>query len=76
MELELPKDVLGSLPAPDEQGLVRVTAALKITGDGKASLVEINDMPVGAEKSGKGKLLDDDEMPNLDEMERDIYTGG
>lgn len=47
MTINLPKDVLGKLPSPDSQGLVRVTAALKVNQDsGDVEVVEINDEPV------------------------------
>lgn len=47
MEISLPKDVLGKLPAPDSQGVVRVTAGLKVDAEsGKVEIVEINDEPV------------------------------
>lgn len=48
MEITLPKAVLDELPAPDQNGLVRVTAALRVT-DGKAELVELNDTPMPGE---------------------------
>lgn len=47
MTLTLPKDVLASLPAPDEEGLVRVTVAMKVNpSDGTADIEQLNGKPV------------------------------
>lgn len=55
MTLDLPQDVLDELPAPDEQGLVRVSVALRMGEDGSATVAEIADVPVD--------MAEDDEMP-------------
>jgi hypothetical protein len=71
MKITLPKDVLGKLPQPDAQGLVRVSAALKMTSGGGMELVEINDEPVGKEND------DDEPMPqgDLPDLSKaDIYS--
>lgn len=58
MELKLPPSVLEGLPAPDENGVVRVTVGLRMKAGekGKARIVEINDTPVGP------KLSEEDEQ--------------
>lgn len=49
MDIDLPSDVIESLPSPDQNGLVRVSIAMKLKSDDgkKASIVEINDVPCG-----------------------------
>jgi hypothetical protein len=48
MTITLPKDVLASLPAPDEEGLVRATVAMKVNpSDGTADIQQLNGKPVG-----------------------------
>lgn len=65
MKIELPKEILGSLPAPDTSGSVRVTATLKVNPDGSAELTEINDQPMptgddeGAADKGADSTADD-----------------
>ncbi len=78
MRIDLPDDILQSLPAPDSQGLVRVTAGFKFSEDGEGvELVEVNDMPVptGEEaESEEEPLMGKDDMPDLNKMEDDIYA--
>lgn len=51
MELTLPKSVLGSLPAPDEEGLVRVMVTMRVDSEnGTANVEQIGGKPVGDEK--------------------------
>jgi len=59
MKIKLPKELAESLPSPDDEGLIRVTAALKVAGDGKAEIVSLNDKPL---PSGDDEP-DDDESP-------------
>ena len=84
MELTLDSEVLKSLPEPDSQGLVRVGAALKVSPDGKVSVVKINDMPVGSEKEEDddgeesesrepSDMIKDEDLPNPDTMQADLY---
>lgn len=85
MQLTLPPDVLKSLPAPDEQGVVRVNAALKM-GDkpGEVSIVAVNDMPVpaGKDDAGDDTAADDNnpmpegDLPDLGAMTDSIYKPG
>lgn len=88
MELTLPKDVLGSLPAPDSQGLVRANVSLKIMPGGKVQLVELNDqpLPVGddaeaADPSAEPTADDanpmpSQDLPDLSAATSDIYKAG
>lgn len=63
MKISLPKDVLGKLPSPDSQGVVRVTAGLQINPEsGEASIVEINDEPMPMEEEEEA-TDDDNPMP-------------
>lgn len=75
MRLELPKDVLGSLPGPDAQGLVRVKAALKVSPDGKVEVVEINDqpLPMGDDENDDESPMPEEDLPDLSAAEDDIY---
>lgn len=48
MKLTLPKEVLGSLPAPDEEGLVRVMVSMRVNADdGTANIEQVGGKPVG-----------------------------
>ena len=79
MKLDLPEDVLGKLPAPDSQGLVRATIGLRINPEtGKADLVELNDEPLpsgGDDDEEEEKEYDDanpmpaDSLPDLTNLE-------
>jgi hypothetical protein len=81
MELTLDSEVLNSLPEPDSQGLVRVGAAFKVSPDGSIRIVEVNDMPVGAqeeegeepESKSPSDMIKDDDLPNPEEMQANIY---
>jgi hypothetical protein len=53
MDLELPEDVLSSLPEPDPKGVVRVTMGLRMNPEGGARVVEINDTPVAGDDSSE-----------------------
>lgn len=61
MKISLPKDIAEKLPAPDDEGIVRVTAGLKIGPDGKADLLSLNDSPLPTDKEEE-----DDESPAAD----------
>jgi hypothetical protein len=63
MDLTLPKEILQSLPAPDDEGLVRVTAALKIDPDGGAEIVSINDKPLPTDSEDSSGDGGDDASP-------------
>lgn len=69
MKVDLPKDAVAQLPSPDEQGLVRVQATLKVNADGSVDLQDLNGTPVG----GDEKETDDNapmpsaDLPNLDQ---------
>lgn len=74
MDIKLPKEVLQSLPAPDDEGLVRVTAALKIDPDGGAQIVSINDKPLPDDSSDSSDAGGDDaspaaNLPSADQMD-------
>lgn len=48
MKLTLPKEVLRSLPAPDEEGLVRVMVSMRVNADdGTANIEQVDGKPVG-----------------------------
>ncbi len=77
MTIKLPKELMGNLPAPDSQGMVRVTVAMSVAGDGTAEIEEINDEPVpgdddntadsDADTSATGETPDDmNPMPSKD----------
>lgn len=53
---------MAALPAADTQGIIRVTAALRIS-NGEVELLEVNDTPVGS------KTDDDAPMPEPPPMD-------
>lgn len=63
--MKLPKELLAELPQPDSQGLIRVTAAIKVDPEGNASVVELNDQPVD-DSSDKEESDDHEPMPERD----------
>ena len=69
MKITLPADVLSNLPAPDSEGLARVSVALRVSKDGKeADIVEINDVPVGSDEDYEK------EMPTPDDIAASITS--
>lgn len=73
MKLSLSPDLAASLPEPDKDGIVRVTAGVKLSPDGEVRLVELNDMPVenGPENDEpEGKA---DEIPDAGAMAEELY---
>lgn len=73
MKIKLSKEALASLPDADSQGIVRVTAALRLTGDdGSAELMEVNDSPVGKEPNDDDSPMKPEELPNLDNAQDQI----
>lgn len=72
MKIKLSKDVLGGLPAPDDQGLTRCMASLRITPEGEAELVELNDMPVPSDDDTEREP--EDESYGLRSAAREIYN--
>lgn len=62
MKITLSREAMEGLPDPDAQGIIRTSAALKLTADGMAELMEINDSPVGSDKRSD----DDAPMPEED----------
>lgn len=75
MNISFPKDALAKLPAPDEQGMVRVQATLKISGDGTVDLQDLNGTPVGKESSDDETPMPSQDLPNLDQATSG-FTGG
>lgn len=73
MKVTLPKEVLDSLPSPDSEGLVRVQASLRVTGD-SADIVEINDSPISSDGDDDENPMPKHEVPDLGAMESDIYS--
>lgn len=71
MTFTLPKEALGSLPAPDSQGLVRVTAALRLGEDGAVEVVELNDSPI-VQNDDENPMPAED-MPDLAAAEESFY---
>lgn len=53
MKLDLPEDVIQGLPAPDSKGVVRINVGVRMSPDGSAQVVEINDTPVADEAEGE-----------------------
>lgn len=66
MELPLSPDAIAALPKPDEQGLIRVQATLKLNGDGEVELQDINGTPVGSSNDDENPMPSKD-LPNLDQ---------
>jgi hypothetical protein len=77
VKIELSKEALASLPAPDSQGMIRVNATLRVSGDGSAELMEVNDSPVG-ESEGKDdeNPMPSQDLPDLSKGEADIQDPG
>lgn len=71
MDITLPKEVLGNLPSPDGQGIVRVTVSLKMGDGGKAEIVEINDVPVAGDDE-EGEMPSEDSMPRPEDIASQI----
>lgn len=69
MEITLPADVLEELPSPDDQGLVRVSIAMKVGEEGSAEIVEINDVPVAREGTEE-----DASMPSPDDIAASVIA--
>lgn len=68
MKITLPADVRDELPAPDSEGLVRVSVAMRVGKEGnEADVVEINDVPVGGDS-------DYDDMPTPDDVAASITS--
>lgn len=73
MKITLPEETLTSLPAPDSEGLIRVTAALRVNAeDGSVEIVEVNDAPVPVDEPEEDEVSDY-EAPSLDEATEAIY---
>lgn len=86
MNISLPKSAIEKLPAPDDQGLVRVMIAMKVEEGGEADIVEVNGSPVpsgrddaeeetGEEDSGPMKAMTGAEaaMPSPEEVGNSMY---
>lgn len=73
--MKLSKEILGSLPSPDSQGLVRVKAALRVGDDGEVTIVELNGTPVPSGASDDENPMPAESLPDLGAMEADIYKG-
>lgn len=71
MTIPIGKTVLDGLPAPDSEGLVRVKATLSVA-NGKVTLLELNDSPIGSEDDDADPMPEED-LPNLDAAMDDIY---
>ena len=72
MELKLSSEVLKGLPAPDAQSLVRVSVALRVK-EGKAEVVEINDVPVGSDRDMEELDSAVNSAPSPQSMEAGLY---
>jgi len=72
MKLKLSQEALASLPQPDEQGIVRVQAALRLTEGGEVDLMEVNDTPVGDEETDDKEPMPAEDLPDLDAAESGI----
>lgn len=78
MIYKLPKEVLGALPAPDSEGLVRVTAAIKVDDDGSARVVELNDMAIPSddkedEETDDANPMPSESLPDLSSVQETFY---
>jgi hypothetical protein len=74
--MKLPQELLAELPQPDSQGLIRVTAAIKVDPEGNASVVELNDHPVddSSEKEGDDhEPMPERDLPDLSAAEDSFY---
>jgi hypothetical protein len=72
VKVKLSKEIIDGLPAPDSQGLVRVKAALKLSGDGMGEIVEVNDQPVPVGNDDDEPMPERD-LPDLSNVESDLY---
>lgn len=70
MKITLSKEALSSLPDADSQGIVRVTATLRLGSNGSAELMEVNDSPVGdEEKNDDSDPMKPGDLPDLNAAE-------
>lgn len=68
MKLTLPKEVLGSLPAPDEEGLVRVMVSMRVNAeDGTANIEQVDGKPVGDEEDAAPAAEETDDAAPMTE---------
>lgn len=68
--------MMKGLPEPDSEGIVRVTAGLKIDEQkGTAMLVELNDSPVdnSPDDESDGEEMPTPDMPSPADVEKEIY---
>lgn len=75
MVIPFPKDAVAKLPSPDEQGMVRVQATLKISSDGEVDLQDLNGTPVGSGGNDDAAPMPSQDLPNLDQATSG-FTGG
>ena len=66
MKIKLSTEILDQLPKPDSQGIIRVTAAIKVSADGKAEIQELNDQPVPSSDDEEEENDDKNPMPDED----------
>jgi hypothetical protein len=71
MKLSLSREMIDGLPEPDSQGVIRVTAGIRVDGDGKVSLLELNDGPVAdePEEADDDEPMPENDLPDLDAAE-------
>lgn len=72
MTIPFPKDAVAKLPAPDEQGMVRVQATLKISSDGGVDLQDLNGTPVGSAENDDDAPMPSQDLPDLDKTTADF----
>lgn len=65
MKFKISKELLGSLPEPDPQGTVRVSASIRVNGE-EGEIVEINDHPVSAKDADDDEGSPSMELPDID----------
>lgn len=82
MTISLPSEVMGNLPDPDQNGLIRLVVAVRPPSkQGEdATVVEINDVPVAAgdeqDSAEEQPAADESEsMPDPQDIERQVYGG-
>lgn len=74
MKLTLPQEALDALPEPDRDGVIRVTAGLKLSPDDEVRLVEINDFPVdGTIEPDKEDPEEESAEPDVGKMAEELY---
>lgn len=73
MKLTLSEEAMASLPEPASDGVIRVTAGLKLSPNGEVTLVELNDMPMDGGSDEIEPDGDEAGAPDLSAMADELY---